>query len=262
MYHFTCKYHRRKSHRSEVWHDLEQLVIIIIIRCASRCVLWDPTSLLLLTFLHTETTFPISLLLQVPHPKFFAPRKHVGSEFPTAFMLRNKEEKRKKLERWKNAKHKLTETDLFVDDNYTIKWLWQWFTGGEMLRVAPFFSACQRWCVRACQRLLSTSCSLLQLVMEFCGAGSITDLVKNTKGNTLKEDWIAYISREILRVSPPFTPLACQFHESNTLCVKYFYFGIVLCLLLQMFSGVWGKRGQHYSVKYLRFPKVSILFQD
>lgn len=44
--------------------------------------------------------------------------------------------------------------------------------------------------------------------MEFCGAGSITDLVKNTKGNQLKEDWIAYISREILRVStsppPPF----------------------------------------------------------
>ena len=42
--------------------------------------------------------------------------------------------------------------------------------------------------------------------MEFCGAGSITDLVKNTKGNTLKEDWIAYISREILRVSPHPTP--------------------------------------------------------
>ncbi|XP_061082157.1 mitogen-activated protein kinase kinase kinase kinase 4 isoform X4 [Conger conger] len=39
----------------------------------------------------------------------------------------------------------------------------------------------------------------LWLVMEFCGAGSITDLVKNTKGNALKEDWIAYISREILR---------------------------------------------------------------
>ncbi|KAF5901407.1 mitogen-activated protein kinase kinase kinase kinase 4-like isoform X6, partial [Clarias magur] len=38
----------------------------------------------------------------------------------------------------------------------------------------------------------------LWLVMEFCGAGSITDLVKNTK-NGLKEDWIAYISREILR---------------------------------------------------------------
>lgn len=39
--------------------------------------------------------------------------------------------------------------------------------------------------------------------MEFCGAGSITDLVKNTKGNQLKEDWIAYISREILRVHWP-----------------------------------------------------------
>ncbi|XP_016358327.1 mitogen-activated protein kinase kinase kinase kinase 4-like isoform X2 [Sinocyclocheilus anshuiensis] len=39
----------------------------------------------------------------------------------------------------------------------------------------------------------------LWLVMEFCGAGSITDLVKNTKGNSLKEEWIAYISREILR---------------------------------------------------------------
>lgn len=43
--------------------------------------------------------------------------------------------------------------------------------------------------------------------MEFCGAGSITDLVKNTKGNQLKEDWIAYISREILRVSLPSPPL-------------------------------------------------------
>lgn len=39
-----------------------------------------------------------------------------------------------------------------------------------------------------------------QLVMEFCGAGSVTDLVKNTKGNALKEDCIAYICREILRV--------------------------------------------------------------
>ncbi|XP_054527063.1 misshapen-like kinase 1 isoform X37 [Pan troglodytes] len=39
----------------------------------------------------------------------------------------------------------------------------------------------------------------LWLVMEFCGAGSVTDLVKNTKGNALKEDCIAYICREILR---------------------------------------------------------------
>uniref|UniRef100_A0A8D2LJ42 non-specific serine/threonine protein kinase n=1 Tax=Varanus komodoensis TaxID=61221 RepID=A0A8D2LJ42_VARKO len=39
----------------------------------------------------------------------------------------------------------------------------------------------------------------LWLVMEFCGAGSVTDLVKNTKGNALKEDCIAYVCREILR---------------------------------------------------------------
>ena len=36
--------------------------------------------------------------------------------------------------------------------------------------------------------------------MEYCGAGSVTDLVKKTKGNCLKEDWIAYICREVLRV--------------------------------------------------------------
>ncbi|XP_039641525.1 TRAF2 and NCK interacting kinase a isoform X7 [Perca fluviatilis] len=35
--------------------------------------------------------------------------------------------------------------------------------------------------------------------MEFCGAGSVTDLIKNTKGNSLKEEWTAYICREILR---------------------------------------------------------------
>uniref|UniRef100_A0A667YKM0 Protein kinase domain-containing protein n=1 Tax=Myripristis murdjan TaxID=586833 RepID=A0A667YKM0_9TELE len=40
----------------------------------------------------------------------------------------------------------------------------------------------------------------LWLVMEYCGAGSVTDLVKKTKGNCLKEDWIAYICREVLRV--------------------------------------------------------------
>ncbi|XP_074598879.1 serine/threonine-protein kinase msn isoform X5 [Brevipalpus obovatus] len=39
----------------------------------------------------------------------------------------------------------------------------------------------------------------LWLVMEYCGAGSVTDLVKSTKGNSLKEEWIAYVCREILR---------------------------------------------------------------
>ncbi|XP_072482541.1 mitogen-activated protein kinase kinase kinase kinase 4-like isoform X2 [Notamacropus eugenii] len=39
----------------------------------------------------------------------------------------------------------------------------------------------------------------LWLVMEYCGAGSVADLVKKTKGNSFKEDWISYICREILR---------------------------------------------------------------
>lgn len=54
---------------------------------------------------------------------------------------------------------------------------------------------------RGCDwRALNNVCVYQQLVMEFCGAGSVTDLVKNTKGSSLKEDWIAYICREILRV--------------------------------------------------------------
>lgn len=52
-------------------------------------------------------------------------------------------------------------------------------------------------------------------MMEFCGAGSVTDLVKNTKGNALKEDCIAYICREILRVSSRPPPLV--FSSSATL---------------------------------------------
>jgi TRAF2/NCK-interacting kinase len=39
----------------------------------------------------------------------------------------------------------------------------------------------------------------LWLVMEFCGSGSITDLVKSSKGGSLKEEWIAYVCREILQ---------------------------------------------------------------
>ncbi|XP_014681370.1 PREDICTED: misshapen-like kinase 1 [Priapulus caudatus] len=39
----------------------------------------------------------------------------------------------------------------------------------------------------------------LWLVMEYCGAGSVTDLVKASKGSAFKEEWIAYMCREILR---------------------------------------------------------------
>lgn len=36
-------------------------------------------------------------------------------------------------------------------------------------------------------------------MFHFLFLGSVTDLVKSTKGHSLKEEWIAYISREILR---------------------------------------------------------------
>lgn len=64
--------------------------------------------------------------------------------------------------------------------------------------------------------------------MEFCGAGSITDLVKNTKGNQLKEDWIAYISREILRVSTFPRPL---FFPSLLLISLLYFLSLILHLL-------------------------------
>ena len=57
---------------------------------------------------------------------------------------------------------------------------------------------------------------LAQLVMEYCGAGSVTDLVKSTKTRSLKEDWIAYICREILRVS-------------NLLASKHVCAGVCVC---------------------------------
>ncbi|CAJ0584242.1 unnamed protein product, partial [Mesorhabditis spiculigera] len=38
----------------------------------------------------------------------------------------------------------------------------------------------------------------LWLVMEFCGSGSITDLVKTSKGS-LREEWIGYICKEMLQ---------------------------------------------------------------
>lgn len=57
----------------------------------------------------------------------------------------------------------------------------------------------------------------VQLVMEFCGAGSVTDLIKNTKGNSLKEEWIAYICREILRVrTKTLSPILHVSHKEET----------------------------------------------
>ncbi|XP_065177918.1 misshapen-like kinase 1 [Sycon ciliatum] len=39
----------------------------------------------------------------------------------------------------------------------------------------------------------------LWLVMEFCGGGSITDLVKSSKEQSLREECIAYVSREVMK---------------------------------------------------------------
>jgi len=39
----------------------------------------------------------------------------------------------------------------------------------------------------------------LWLVMEYCGAGSVTDLLKSSPRRSLREDWIAFICREVLR---------------------------------------------------------------
>nr|XP_036866657.1 nik-related protein kinase isoform X3 [Manis javanica] len=39
----------------------------------------------------------------------------------------------------------------------------------------------------------------LWMVMELCAAGSVTDIVRMTRNQSLKEDWIAYICREILQ---------------------------------------------------------------
>lgn len=39
----------------------------------------------------------------------------------------------------------------------------------------------------------------LWLVMEYCGAGSITDLIRSTKGCSLSEEWICYLCHEVLQ---------------------------------------------------------------
>jgi len=38
----------------------------------------------------------------------------------------------------------------------------------------------------------------LWLVMEYCGAGSVTDLLKSSPKRSLREEWISFICREVL----------------------------------------------------------------
>ena len=44
----------------------------------------------------------------------------------------------------------------------------------------------------------------------------MTDLVKSTKTRSLKEDWIAYVSREVLRVSLSFSLFFSHFRLIDT----------------------------------------------
>ncbi|ELK19478.1 Nik-related protein kinase [Pteropus alecto] len=46
---------------------------------------------------------------------------------------------------------------------------------------------------------LGTYGRIYLMVMELCAAGSVTDVVRMTRNQSLKEDWIAYICREILQ---------------------------------------------------------------
>uniref|UniRef100_A0A5F9C5K2 Nik related kinase n=1 Tax=Oryctolagus cuniculus TaxID=9986 RepID=A0A5F9C5K2_RABIT len=50
----------------------------------------------------------------------------------------------------------------------------------------------------------------LWMVMELCAAGSVTDVVRMTRNQSLKEDWIAYICREILQPKVVFLGNGCS----------------------------------------------------
>ncbi|OCT65296.1 hypothetical protein XELAEV_18041535mg, partial [Xenopus laevis] len=49
-----------------------------------------------------------------------------------------------------------------------------------------------------------TECSseLLEIVLEYCGGGSLSNLISKTNGQYLKETWIGYVCKEVLKVRP------------------------------------------------------------
>ncbi|KAE8609455.1 hypothetical protein XENTR_v10011812 [Xenopus tropicalis] len=47
--------------------------------------------------------------------------------------------------------------------------------------------------------LSDTTSEKLEIVLEYCRGGSLYDLIKNTKGQSLKETWIGYVCREVLQ---------------------------------------------------------------
>ncbi|OCT94770.1 hypothetical protein XELAEV_18012460mg, partial [Xenopus laevis] len=46
-----------------------------------------------------------------------------------------------------------------------------------------------------------TECSseLLEIVLEYCGGGSLNNLISKTNGQSLKETWIGYVCKEVLK---------------------------------------------------------------
>ncbi|OCT72612.1 hypothetical protein XELAEV_18035593mg, partial [Xenopus laevis] len=43
------------------------------------------------------------------------------------------------------------------------------------------------------------SSELLEIVLEYCGGGSLYDMINSTKGQSLRETWIGYICKEVLK---------------------------------------------------------------
>ncbi|XP_041433403.1 serine/threonine-protein kinase mig-15-like [Xenopus laevis] len=67
----------------------------------------------------------------------------------------------------------------------------QQFSGHK--NVASFFGAYYRAPLTEC------SSELLEIVLEYCGGGSLHNLISKTNGQSLKETWIGYVCKEVLK---------------------------------------------------------------
>ncbi|OCT82134.1 hypothetical protein XELAEV_18024645mg [Xenopus laevis] len=47
--------------------------------------------------------------------------------------------------------------------------------------------------------LMECSLELLEIVLEYCGGGSLYNLIHKTNGQSLKETWIGYVCKEVLK---------------------------------------------------------------
>ncbi|XP_041440033.1 traf2 and NCK-interacting protein kinase isoform X4 [Xenopus laevis] len=64
---------------------------------------------------------------------------------------------------------------------------------GGHKNVASFFGAYYRAPLTEC------SSELLEIVLEYCGGGSLHNLISKTNGQSLKETWIGYVCKEVLK---------------------------------------------------------------